>query len=343
MSSGKKGADGNIAHLSQIVEKGILGLSDLPQIPPSVKPYLVKAAPIVGKIVQAIEDAIPMVQKYINLAMEYWEKLRPYRLDLLIPSFVGLIMCFFGGTYLTTIAAWEAFMMCGYDSTMQCVRMLMEDLEKVAEASKKDDTKDDDGDGIPDTLQISSKELVKRKTLLFLTTVNPERLDYAIAGINAGFLAVIATLKMQFAKTITLGNAIGASMEVPAKQYVLPVFEKLFPPEYRKWAWPIISYSIRTVSISIAWFVQRFISAFHCALRGGLMCSRNLMEYTTHMKIYEINHEESIIDEIFGYALAAVGLWFQLRLGFALPFPLNVLLFPVTLVEYFLIWCVNSK
>jgi len=342
-SSEKKGGEVKGAKMAQIIEKGILGISEMPQIPAAVKPYLVKAAPLAGKVAQSIENAIPFVQKYAAIASEYLEKLRPYRLDLLIPSFIGLIMCFFGGSYLTTIAAWEAFMMCGYDSTMQCVQMLMEDFAKVAEVSKKDDVKDDDGDGVADTLQISSKELVKRKTLLFLTTINPERLNFAIVGINAGFLAVVATLKMQFAKTITLGNAIGHAMEVPAHQYVLPVFEKFFPPEYKKWAWPLISYSIRSFSISVAWFVQRMISAFHSALRGGLMCSRNIMEYLTQMKIYEINHEESILDEIVGYALAALGLWFQLRLGFSVPFPLNVVLFPVTIVEYMLMWFISSK
>lgn len=31
-------------------------------------------------------------------------------------------------------------------------------------------------------------------------TVDPKRLQDAIAGLNAGFLAVVATLKLQFAK-----------------------------------------------------------------------------------------------------------------------------------------------
>eukprot|EP01042_Synura_sphagnicola_P018201 gene18201-23014_t len=168
--------------------------------------------------------------------------------------------------------------------------------------------------------------------------MDPHRLTVAVAGINAGFLAVIATLKLEFAKTITLGNSIGSVLEPPAKEYVLPLLEKVMPPEYRKWAWPLISYSIRSVAISIAWFVQRIISAFHSAIRGGLMFSRNIMKYLSDMNIYKINHEESMLDELVGYALAALGLWFQLSMGFAVPFPLNIILFPFTLLEYFLMW-----
>lgn len=330
------------APTSEIVQKSLLALAESSNCPKQIAPYLVKAAPFVGKAAQKIEEAIPLIQKFIAVLEKYYELIKPYRPDLLVPSFVGLIMCFFGGSYLTVIAAWEAFMMCGYDSTKECVMMLISDFQKVVDANKKDDAKDDDGDGVSDVLQISNRELLQRKVLLFLRTMDPHRLTVAVTGINAGFLAVIATLKLEFAKTITLGNSIGSVLEPPAKEYALPLLEKVMPPEYRKWAWPLISYSIRSVAISIAWFVQRVISAFHSAIRGGLMFSRNIMKYLSDMNIYKINHEESMLDELVGYALAALGLWFQLSMGFAVPFPLNIILFPFTLLEYFLIWAVTN-
>ncbi len=43
-----------------------------------------------------------------------------------------------------------------------------------------------------------------------------------------------------------------------------------------------------------------------------------------------------------GYALSACGLWFQLKMGFRLPFPVNLLLLPVTVFEYVLVWLVHS-
>jgi hypothetical protein len=51
-----------------------------------------------------------------------------------------------------------------------------------------------------DVLQADKKQLVVRKTLLFLKTVDPKRFQEAISGLTAGFLAVSATLKLQFAK-----------------------------------------------------------------------------------------------------------------------------------------------
>jgi hypothetical protein len=94
--------------------------------------------------------------------------------------------------------------------------------------------------------------------------------------------------------------------------------------------------------VSIAWTVQRILSAFHSAIRGGLMFARNIMEYLSEMGYYKVNHEDSLMDEAVGYGLAIVGLYFQLAFGFGLPFPLNILLFPFRIAEYLLIWLVNK-
>lgn len=84
------------------------------------------------------------------------------------------------------------------------------------------------------------------------------------------------------------------------------------------------------------------LSAFHSAIRGGLMLARNLMEYSTVMGYYKINHEESMLDEALGYGIALLGLFFQLSYGFGLPFPLNILLLPFRIAEWALIWLVSN-
>jgi hypothetical protein len=94
--------------------------------------------------------------------------------------------------------------------------------------------------------------------------------------------------------------------------------------------------------VSVAWTVQRIISAFHSAMRGGLMCARNFMLYLSEMKVLKIDPEVTMLDELAGYGLAALGLYFQLSYGFSLPFPLNVLLFPFTVMEYLLIAMISK-
>lgn len=49
------------------------------------------------------------------------------------------------------------------------------------------------------------------------------------------------------------------------------------------------------------------------------------------------------IEFVLGYLLALCGIVFQLSFGFSLPFPLNVLLFPITIIEYILVWIINNS
>lgn len=171
--------------------------------------YFEKLGPYINKASDLVAIAIPYVHKAVDDGKKIWVKLSPYKPELLAPAFAGLIMCFFGGSFVTLIAAVEAYRMCGYETTLKCCKDLYEEFEKVIVANAEDNKKDEDGDGVADVNQISAQQLATRKTLLFLKTVDPKLITIAISGVTSGFLAVTATLKLQFAKAITLGNAIG--------------------------------------------------------------------------------------------------------------------------------------
>jgi hypothetical protein len=306
--------------------------------------YMEQAMPYVQKGTEVISMLAPYAVMVKEHSVKAWKVIEPYGPEDLIPAFCGLIMCFFGGSYCTLIAAVEAYRMAGWDSTVTFLKDLQKDFLLVWEANKADDQEDLDGDGIADVKQISPQQLAQRKLRLVLITVDPQRLTRALAGLNAGFLAVVATLKVQFAKAITLGNAIGDALAPPAEMVLVPPLRMVLPDEYKKWAQPLVMYTVRSAAISVAWFLQRVISAFHSAVRGGTMCSRNLLNYLGKRGIIpEINHEDTYLDEIVGAALAGLGLLFQLSFGFQLPFPLNIILFPFTLMEWFLIRMVTSN
>lgn len=339
-----KGSNMNTGTIGEQVERYVIAFSEkIPKPLEKVIPFVVKAAPMVGMVVDLMNKSIPYFIMAWHKYLELKKELAPYRLELLLPSFLGFIMCFFGGTFVTLIAAFEAYRMSAWPHTRQCIQSLYEDFKLFNEANKKDDAKDDDNDGIRDVLQISNDQLLQRKLLLFLKTVDPKRVTDAIKGINGGFLAVVATLKLQFAKAITLGSSIAEGLKVPAKTLVVPLVEGVLPDDYKRWGETIVFFQIDTISISIAWTLQRIISAFHSALIGGLLISRNMLVYLEEMKIVTIKAEDTYLDEIVGYGLSALGLFFQLTLGFGLPFPLNVLLFPFTVLEWLLVRIVMSN
>lgn len=58
--------------------------------------------------------------------------------------------------------------------------------------------------------------------------------------------------------------------------------------------------------------------------------------------IIKEDHNDMEADEYLSYAYAALGFTFQLMLGFSLPFPFNVILWPFELAEWSIRWSITS-
>ena len=84
-----------------------------------------------------VEKALPHVVAAYDKVVELKVKAEPYRLELLTPAFIGIIMCFFGGSYMTLIAAVEAYRTTGWESTYECLTHLYTDFCAIIEANKK--------------------------------------------------------------------------------------------------------------------------------------------------------------------------------------------------------------
>lgn len=313
-------------------------LAAIEKAPPKVKPYLEPAAPFVAIAIVYFQIAWPYIIKGLSIASEYYAKLPENARHALI----GFVMCFFGGVFPATIAAYEAWKMCGGEKAVEDVKQIYQEFGKAYEAVEKDDQKDDNGDGIPDVDQISTDALLKRKAGVVMGAVDPEKFSAAVTDLWTGWIGVLAVLKIQFAKAVTLGQAIGQVLYNTSHPFVEPVLCKMIDEDKQKWVPVIVRWICKAIAITIAWWVQRVISAFHSAIRGGLMFARGLMRLLNDKGVISFKPEESSLDEVAGYSLAAVGFLFQLWSGFGLFFPLNILLLPLRIVEGYIVWSVNA-
>lgn len=53
--------------------------------------------------------------------------------------------------------------------------------------------------------------------------------------------------------------------------------------------------------------------------------------------------KDSFVDEGFSYLFATIGFYTQFRFGFQVPFPFNVVLFPVSMMEYYIKWSITKE
>ncbi len=300
---------------------------------------LQKIQPIIDKATDIFYVVFPYVVSAAEKVHMYYNCLP---LDI-IYALVGLLLVFFGGVYTLLIAAVEAFYMTGYDQVKEGVLVLREEFSIVWDAFKKDNEIDDDNDGVADVKTLTVRELIMRKSLLFLETCrDPQKVMSILTTIITSFISVIAVLKVEFAKVIALGHMIGDAMKKPANYLLVPALANIVPAKFHKWISPLIEVLCKFVAISIAWFIQRVISSVQSAIRGGLIFSRRFFNFLKTKGIFSSYDEDDYWDEVLGWTVATIGIYCQLSYGFGLPFPLNILLFPVSCFESYLSWAVSN-
>mmetsp|Transcript_13523 Transcript_13523/g.26629 ORF Transcript_13523/g.26629 Transcript_13523/m.26629 type:complete len:480 (+) Transcript_13523:55-1494(+) len=307
------------------------------KVPEKAAPFVKQASPILGALVAAFLVALPHFVQAASLIQDYVDRMP----EKIFYATLGVLMCFFGGFFPATIAAFEAWQLCGGKEALAACKKLYGEFNKIKDASKKDDDIDADQDGVPDVLQIEAKALLQRKMKLAVQTVEPATINEALSCIFTGWAGVMAVLKIKFAKTVTLGHMIGEQLYKVAIQ-AEPVMGSAVPEEYHTWVPICTKWFCKAVAISIAWWIQRVISAAHSAIRGGVMCTRYLLQFAKDKGYVSFNNEDSWIDEIAGWSVALLGFLFQLSVGFSVPFPLSMFLWPVSMVEYFIVWSVSA-
>ena len=271
-----------------------------------------------------------------------------------VQAIFGLALCFFGGTYVASIAAIEAFRQMGFAKVLDDLKVVGAEYQKVTAANAKDDAEDKDGDGIADVLQIKTSEFTQRKMFMAMRAIpEPARLQSAVGSLWTAYIAVLATLKLEFARTTAFALGIVEVIKFPVVRLLSPLLVtalaaapadmRLNPEGSKAWAISIVESLLTLIAVIFAWYLQMIISAFYSGLRGGKMFADGILQliidqgWTTYLPAPQpYNPDETYLDEIVGYSVAAFGFGFQLFRGFALPFPLNIIFLPLTLVEWFL-------
>jgi len=319
----------------------------------SKKPSQIEEAILSSKLGQILQQLGPIFLKigdFFNLLFPYlvilwtfglrvWVALQPYHPEEFVPLIFGLIMVFFGGHYFTLFAAIEAYRMCGYEQTKECLLQLYQSYLIVLMENERDNMVDENNDGIADVLQIDKKELFTRKLSLILKSMDPVKVSNALSGLWMGFLSVVAVLRLKFAQAIALGATIGNIFHGYVETWMSPILHKVIPVAYHKWIPVIISYSCKTVGVSIAWMIQRVISAFYSSIRGAQMFTFGAVNYLARNGYQSIDEKSHLNMFIIGL-IAWCGFAWQLQSGFSLSFPLNILLFPLSVLEWLITWMV---
>lgn len=311
------------------------------------------------------------IEMFIVVVSLLWDVLKPYRPDIIFKGLTGILICYFGSFFMTTIAAIEALYLCGsYRSLFEHIQVVYAEVRRALKKvetqkeSKKTETKTEreakdvvhestEIDAtVTDSIRKNEKSidtLTMSEQVELLGTVDPKRLSTAVFEIAKGLFAIVTTLKSSFAKTLTLGNAISTTFETPALTYLEPFFRSQLPSTWQNWSAFLLTYALKIIAISLAWRLRKLLTAVHSAVRGGAFAAHYLLHYLVlfaklPQSVASNPQKQQSLKYLIGYGLAFSGLYFQFSYQLStLPFPLNIFLFPFLAIEHLLMWVMNSS
>jgi len=304
-----------------------------------------KFGPIFLMITEVLLKLDDVVLFAYQKGLEFWEFLSPYHPEELVPAVVGILLVFFGGTFAVLIQAIEAARLFGFNKTMQSLRVLFRQLAIARDAYERDNKVDEDKDGVADVKQIDTKQLAIRKMTLFLRTVDPQELATALEGLTQAWLAIIGTLRIKFAQAITLGSSIGNALHKYLSPLIIKTVGHLVPKDYKRWFPIVLQYTFRYIGVSLAFYIVRIVSAVFMGMKGAelfIVGTTNYLVRHSYLSGDYIDTGSWMVSAAFT-ALALFGAYWQISSNFSLPFPLNILLLPLSILERVLLFAVGSQ
>ena len=262
----------------------------------------------------------------------------------------GGALCFFGGIYTNSIAAIEAFRQMGWERMYDDIAVIRRQASKIDIAQKRDDLKNlanSDSDLDKSSVDDPQRFLQRKLTVAMVAVDEPARLQSAIGALWAAYIAVLATLRLQFAQTTAMALGISEVFELPVSRIFGPLVKAGLGPKLAHWTETTLALAVKFVAIVLAWYLQMIISAFYSAVRGGRMFADGFCAHAIangwSRRLEKIpgvsapfDPDTTQLDEVIATLLGVTGFCFQFFAGFALPFPLNLIFLPFTIIEWML-------
>jgi len=306
-----------------------------------------KLAPYLDKAADFVDLVTPHAKKAANACKLGWEKLQPYKPKEWGPTLFGILLVFFGGRFLTTVAAFEAIRLIGVKSVLVHTQKLWANYQAGRELAAKDE-KDGRNKKNDDSEMVRANSMVSHETKTMVVTMlracDPQQVIEALTGLYSILLSVVATLRFKFAAAVTLGCSLGDMMCASVHTYGKPILVKNLSPELHKWIDPGISLVCQGIGVSLAWLLQRVISALHCSMRGAYIVVTQSQQAAVRLGYLQkpVLTESAPMFSLVVTMIGGLGFLNQVAYGFSMPLVLQPFFLPLYVLESILTYTIGS-
>eukprot|EP00612_Vaucheria_litorea_P005929 CAMPEP_0171462936 /NCGR_PEP_ID=MMETSP0945-20130129/6787_1 /TAXON_ID=109269 /ORGANISM="Vaucheria litorea, Strain CCMP2940" /LENGTH=327 /DNA_ID=CAMNT_0011989587 /DNA_START=28 /DNA_END=1008 /DNA_ORIENTATION=- len=308
---------------------------DISQVSKQISDALVKLKPVLSKISDGISFTIPYIYKSQKLAKKGWKALQPYQPEELMKILLGAALVLAGGIFPTMVSTFEAIRASGTWPGIKSSFNALYNNYLVAQAEMaKDDLLDADNNGIPDVLEMDSKALIHRKSLVIIKSINTEQVSDAAQKIGTALFAVLATLRLRLAYVFTIGTGLAHMCHEWFGQTATDAVITALPEESQKLGPLLVLTTLKVGGVLVAWIFTRYIFAFYIAMSGGKLLVEALVALLKGQNKINENHILIQKGDELSKVVGAAGFAFQCYMGFELFFVFKLILIPLFFAEW---------
>jgi hypothetical protein len=278
-----------------------------------------------------------------NLFVEY---VLPYYTDAFGQVLWNLVLIFCGGQFALTIMAIQSFQQAGSTRINMALKELhsayKDSLQKLHEhpearlvfATKRISLYQIISTTLMSLLSDSPEERVKAAYIasICMKCIDPKKVSEALNGMVLGLVAIIATLRSNIARCISVGAMIGVRVCSLLRRYAeKPLYEKY--PDNKDWVDVGLQTASSVVGFVVSLILVRVVTAFNSAAKGAEGLVRVLLDVChSHGYLRNVRKEDGLVQSLV-VAIIFVGVMVQVKHRFTWPWYLLLPLFPVVLVE----------
>merc|ERR1719188_1684085 len=180
------------------------------------------------------------------------------------------------------------------------------------------------------------RQLARKKIILVMKCIDPNKILDATLGLWTGCVAVLAILRSRFVHCISIGASVGQRVAETIIPLVQPRLYEAFP-QHQRWVDFGLRSSAGCIGALTSLLLIRVISAFNSAFQGSAMlvaaAAALIKKKGWQGPDWKLTEDQS---RMAVWAVASLGFLMQLQSGFNLPFMVKLPLAPVLIVEYLL-------
>lgn len=306
-----------------------------------------KAEPHLTKIRPYLDKVIPLLSQAASTASHVGRNvILPHYTDEMGRVMWNVILVFFGGQFALTIMAIQAFKMTGSVMIRNSLAQMRESYhDAMAKLSSDPEARslfDANGDGNVSLEELGQAVLAtltkngggrsRQIVAVCLKCIDPNKIVDSVSGFMVGSMAIVAILRSQIAKCVSIGAQIGTHIAsfIRARSEK-SLYEKY--PEHKNWIDASLRSGSALVGIIISFMLVKVVNSFNCALQGAEGLSKQALAFAHRRgKLLSVKPNDNAVQAL-AMALVFVGVTWQVKTKFGCPWYLKIILLPAVISE----------